>query len=37
MNGWIGSRYMETLPAHRGFRTFVRDSELSAAGPANSG
>ncbi len=34
MNGWIGSRYMETYPRTRGFRTFVRDSELSAAGPA---
>ncbi len=35
MNGWIGSRYMETYPRTNGFRTFVRDSELSAAGPAN--
>ena len=34
MNGWIGSRYMETYPRPSGFRTFVRDSELSAAGPA---
>ena len=34
MNGWIGSRYMETYPRNNGFRTFVRDSELSAAGPA---
>ena len=34
MNGWIGSRYMETHPRPTGFRTFVRDSELSAAGPA---
>jgi type II secretory pathway pseudopilin PulG len=34
MNGWIGSRYMETYPRPAGFRTFVRDSELSAACPA---
>jgi prepilin-type N-terminal cleavage/methylation domain-containing protein len=34
MNGWIGSRYMETYPRTNGFRTFVRDSELSAAGPS---
>jgi type II secretory pathway pseudopilin PulG len=34
MNGWIGSRYMETYQRPSGFRTFVRDSELSAAGPA---
>jgi prepilin-type N-terminal cleavage/methylation domain-containing protein len=34
MNGWIGSRYMETYPRLSGFRTFVRDSELSVAGPS---
>jgi type II secretory pathway pseudopilin PulG len=34
MNGWIGSRYMETYPRPTGYRTFVRDSELAAAGPA---
>jgi hypothetical protein len=34
MNGWIGSRYMETYPRTNGFRTFVRDSEVAAAGPA---
>jgi prepilin-type processing-associated H-X9-DG protein len=34
MNGWIGSRYMETYPRTNGFRTFVRDSELAAAEPA---
>jgi prepilin-type N-terminal cleavage/methylation domain-containing protein len=34
MNGWMGSRYMETYPRTNGFRTFVRDSEVSAAGPA---
>jgi hypothetical protein len=34
MNGWIGSRYMETAMLTNGFRTFVRESELAAAGPA---
>lgn len=34
MNGWIGSRYMDAKPRASSFRTFVRDSELSAAGPA---
>jgi type II secretory pathway pseudopilin PulG len=34
MNGWIGSRYMETYSRSNGYRTFVRDSEISAAGPA---
>jgi prepilin-type N-terminal cleavage/methylation domain-containing protein len=34
MNGWVGSRYMETHPHPGGFRTFVRDSEFSVAGPA---
>ena len=34
MNSWVGSRYMETHPQPTGFRTFVRDSELSAVGPA---
>jgi prepilin-type N-terminal cleavage/methylation domain-containing protein len=34
MNGWMGSRYMDTYPRTNGFRTFVRDSELSAAGPS---
>src|ERR1039458_9112945 len=34
MNSWVGSRYMETHPYHTGFRTFVRESELPAAGPA---
>jgi prepilin-type N-terminal cleavage/methylation domain-containing protein len=34
MNGWIGSRYMETYPGPTGYRTFVRDSELAVAGPA---
>jgi type II secretory pathway pseudopilin PulG len=34
MNSWFGSRYMETYPRAGGFRTFVRDSEISAVGPA---
>jgi len=34
MNGWLGSRCMETYPGQAGFRTFVRESELAAAGPA---
>ncbi len=36
MNGWIGSRYMEnsTYTYGKGYRTFVRDSELVAAGPS---
>jgi prepilin-type N-terminal cleavage/methylation domain-containing protein/prepilin-type processing-associated H-X9-DG protein len=35
MNGWIGSRYMQDVSPQTSFRTFVRDSELAAAGPAN--
>src|SRR5439155_951127 len=34
MNGWMGSRYMQTEPNQRAFRTFVRDNEIAAAGPA---
>ena len=34
MNGWIGSRYMETYPRTTDFRTFVRDNEVVSAGPA---
>jgi len=34
MNGWMGSRYMETYPGQNGFRTFVKDSETAAAGSA---
>jgi prepilin-type N-terminal cleavage/methylation domain-containing protein len=34
MNGWIGSRYMETSQRNTGFRTFIRDSEIAAASPA---
>jgi prepilin-type processing-associated H-X9-DG protein len=32
MNGWVGSRYMEGSTANGKFRTFLRDSELAAAG-----
>ena len=35
MNGWMGSRYMETNYYSEGYRTFVRESELAAAGPAS--
>jgi len=34
MNCWMGSRYMETRAQANPFRTFVRESELAAAGPA---
>ena len=34
MNGWTGSRYMDNSVANGKFRTFVRESELSAAGPS---
>jgi hypothetical protein len=33
MNSWVGSRYMDTHLRATSFRTFLRDSELSAAGP----
>ena len=36
MNGWIGSRYMDTHPAGTGYRTFVKDSELAAGGAAGA-
>ena len=35
MNGWIGSRHMQDDSPQTSFRTFLRDSELAAAGPAN--
>ena len=35
MNGWIGSRYMDTHPAGTGYRTFVKDSELAAGGASS--
>ena len=31
MNGWMGSRLMETVYQQKGFRTFVRESEIAAA------
>lgn len=34
MNGWIGSRYMDSLQRNSGFKTFVRDTDLAAAKPA---
>lgn len=34
MNGWMGSRYMETNYPNEGYRTFVRESELAAADAA---
>ncbi|HOX56636.1 MAG TPA: prepilin-type N-terminal cleavage/methylation domain-containing protein [Candidatus Paceibacterota bacterium] len=34
MNGWIGSRYMESYRRTNGFRTYVREGELAAAAPA---
>ena len=34
MNGWMGSRYMETYPGQRGYRTFLRENELATAGPS---
>ena len=34
MNGWMGSRYMETNSRPGGFRTFVRETELAAARPS---
>jgi prepilin-type N-terminal cleavage/methylation domain-containing protein len=34
MNGWMGSRYYEQEQGSRGYRTFVREAELVAAGPA---
>jgi len=34
MNGWVGSRYMETYPGQKGYRTFLRENELATAGPS---
>lgn len=31
MNGWMGSRTMETQFQQKGFRTFIRDAEIAAA------
>lgn len=35
MNGWVGSRHMETTYRASGYRTFVRESEIAVAGAAN--
>src|SRR3954471_1766217 len=35
MNGWMGSRYMDSLSGERGFRTFIRDNEIAAARPSS--
>jgi prepilin-type N-terminal cleavage/methylation domain-containing protein len=34
MNGWMGSRYMESNSSTNGFRTFVNEGELATTGPA---
>ncbi|HWQ93188.1 MAG TPA: prepilin-type N-terminal cleavage/methylation domain-containing protein [Clostridia bacterium] len=34
MNGWMGSRYMQSASNDLRFRTFIRDSELASAGAA---
>jgi prepilin-type N-terminal cleavage/methylation domain-containing protein len=34
MNSWMGSRYMEIQPKRPEYRTFVRENEISLAGPA---
>lgn len=34
MNSWMGSRHMENYSNRSGYRTFVRDTETAAAGPA---
>jgi len=35
MNGWIGSRYMNSAAAETGYRTFVKETETAAVGAAN--
>ena len=35
MNGWLGSRRMETYPGQAGWRTFVRENEFTTAGPSS--
>ncbi len=35
MNGWVGSRYMEQYGRKVGYRTFLKDSELTSAKPAS--
>ena len=34
MNSWMGSRHMEVKEGERGYRTFVRDSEIAASSPS---
>jgi prepilin-type N-terminal cleavage/methylation domain-containing protein len=34
MNSWVGSRYMETFPEQRVFRTFLRESDIATANSA---
>jgi prepilin-type N-terminal cleavage/methylation domain-containing protein/prepilin-type processing-associated H-X9-DG protein len=34
MNSWLGSRSMARGTSDKGYRTFIRDSELTAAGPS---
>jgi hypothetical protein len=34
MNGWMGSRYMDSAEKQNAFRSFLLDSELAAAGPS---
>src|SRR5262249_23459272 len=35
MNGWVGSRYMESNSSKRGYRTFVSEEEVAAVGAAS--
>ena len=35
MNGWMGSRHMETYSGQGNFKTFVKDNEIATAGAAN--
>jgi len=34
MNGWVGSRYMDSETHTNGFRTFLRESEIAMARPS---
>ena len=34
MNSWMGNRHMDSYSNRGGYRTFLRDSEIAAAGPA---
>ncbi len=35
MNGWIGSRVMNTTYGENGYQTFIKDNQTAAIGPAN--